>query len=170
MMIRLIQLAVTGYFGLFLLLLAGLGVGWSRMNLSPEQPIAFPHTIHVTRLGLPCNFCHLYVDKGKRATVPPLSKCMSCHKNIATDRPEIIKLTGFYERGEPIAWNRIHKVPDFVYFTHKRHIKAGIDCSACHGEIGAMKRVRRVRSLKMGFCLTCHMSKGAPQDCATCHK
>jgi len=170
MMIRILQILVTGYFGLFLLLAAGLEVGWSRMNLSPEQPIAFPHTIHAGRLGLPCDFCHLYVNKGKRATVPPLSKCMSCHKQIATNRPEIIKLTGYYERREPIAWNRIHQVPDFVYFTHKRHIRAGIDCSACHGEVRAMKQVRRVRSLKMGFCVTCHKSKGAPHDCATCHK
>jgi hypothetical protein len=170
MKIRFSHVALIGYFGCFLLFVAGLGANWIRTKEPPEQPIAFPHTIHVSRLGLSCNFCHLYVDKGKRATAPPLEKCMSCHKSVAKEKPEIQKLTGYYERRQPIHWNRIHFLPPFVYFTHKRHIKAGIDCSACHGEIGSMVRVRRVRSLEMGWCITCHRSKGAPHDCSTCHQ
>ena len=166
----LLLLAVTAYFGVLLLIAAGLWVSWQRAGVSPDQPIAFPHTIHVSRLNLPCNFCHLFVDRSRHAGAPPLETCMSCHRAIATDREEIKKLTRHYEEKRPVEWNRVYSLPDFVYFSHKRHVKAGVDCSECHGKVGAMKKIRRVGSLKMGWCVSCHRARGAPRDCATCHK
>ena len=43
-------------------------------------------------------------------------------------------------------------------------------CSFCHGEVQMMGENRQVRSMEMGFCISCHKSKGAPTDCYTCHK
>lgn len=166
----LVLFAVSAWFGLVLLATAGLWVHWDRAEISPDQPIAFPHTIHVSKLNLPCKFCHLYVDISRHAGGPPVEKCMSCHKSIATEREEIRKLTRHYEEKEPIAWNRVYFLPEHVYFSHKRHVKAGVDCVNCHGQVGAMKRIRRVSSLKMGWCVSCHRARGAPRDCATCHK
>jgi hypothetical protein len=57
-----------------------------------------------------------------------------------------------------------------VLFTHKRHIKKGIDCSECHGDMKVVEKVRQVRSLRMGWCVTCHRENNAPVDCWTCHK
>ncbi len=161
---------IIAYFGIFVFLTLGLASRWVRSGQPPDQPIHFPHFIHVSRIGLPCNFCHLYVEKAKRAGVPSISRCMSCHQSVAVEKPEIKKLTRFYREKQPIRWIRIYSIPSFVYFSHKRHIKAQVDCSACHGAVGGMKKIRKVRSLKMGFCVNCHRDRGAPLDCATCHQ
>jgi len=163
-------LAATAYFGAVLLATAGLAISWHRAGLSPDQPIAFPHTIHVSRLSLPCKFCHIFVDRSKHAGAPPLEICMSCHRTVATDREEIRKLTRHFEEKRPVEWNRVYALPEHVYFSHKRHIKAEVDCSECHGIVGTMKKIHRVGSLKMGWCISCHRARGAPRDCATCHK
>lgn len=169
---RLIPVVITAVFALFIALLAVTGWHWDAFKKTPEQPIAFSHKIHVTRVGLECTHCHEYVERSPRATIPPVATCMACHENVATDRPEIQKLTGYWERKEPIPWNRVYKIRkrDYVYFTHKRHISAGVECGDCHGDVGAMDTMRKVKSLEMGWCVTCHRSRGAPTDCLTCHK
>jgi len=79
----------------------------------------------------------------------------------------------------PIAWKRIHKLPDFVYFDHRAHITATVACQTCHGPIQEMERVRQYETLSMGWCVNCHRDvneKGvngkqvhASTDCTTCH-
>jgi hypothetical protein len=161
---------LVGYFVAAAIALAAIRVHRPIEALSPEQPIAFSHAIHAGGLGLECTHCHVYVAQSPSATVPAISICMECHESVLTDRPEIQKLTAYWEKKEPVLWNKIHDLPWHVRFTHEWHIKAGVDCSVCHGEIKAMDRVRRVRSLKMGWCVECHRSRSAPTDCTTCHK
>ncbi len=141
-------------------------------DISPVQPIAFSHRIHVSQNEIPCMYCHAYADKSPSAGVPSVSKCMGCHKVIATDSPEIQKLYEYWEKQEPIPWIKVHDVPDFVHFTHKRHIKAGLKCQHCHGPIETMDRVTRVSSLKMPWCVDCHTERQVEngRDCWTCHK
>jgi hypothetical protein len=167
----LVPIALAGWFGLTLAALGGVAVWRRSPALSPAQPIAFPHTIHAGQLGIPCLFCHANADRSPTATVPPLSVCMTCHETIATDRPEVRKLRGFVERKEPVEWRRVHWLPasSLVHFTHKRHVKAGVECAACHGDVAKMARVTRVRPLTMGWCVACHRTRGASTDCATCH-
>ncbi len=79
----------------------------------------------------------------------------------------------------PIRWNLIHRVPDFVYFDHRAHVRAGVDCQKCHGAIESMERVRQYSNLSMGWCVNCHRDahangiKGQPAspsiDCSACH-
>jgi len=164
------KLALLSYFGMALLLLAVLAWYRGQSPLAPAQPIAFPHTIHAGRLGLACIYCHSFVDRSPRAGIPSLATCMTCHSVIALDRPEVKKLRAHVERKEPVVWQRVHRLPDHVYFTHKRHVRAGVDCAACHGAVAKMERVKRVRPLQMGWCVTCHRVRGAPTDCATCHR
>ncbi len=166
----LLNLGIVGYFGLFLLVTGGLAAYWAIYQQTAEQPIAFPHRVHAGQLQLPCNFCHRYVEQARQAGIPSLSRCMDCHRSIATERSEIKKLTRYFEAGQPVYWERLHQLPDFIYFSHKRHIKGEIPCAACHGEVTRMEVVRRVRSLEMGWCLACHRERGAATDCTTCHK
>lgn len=166
---RIARLALLGHFGLALLALAGLAA-FRGAVLAPEQPIAFPHTVHAGTLELPCAHCHAFADRSPEATVPPLATCMACHETVALDRPEVQKLRGHVARKEPVVWRRVHAVPSFVHFTHERHVKAGVDCAVCHGGVAQMARVKRVRPLTMGWCVTCHRTRGAPTDCATCHQ
>jgi hypothetical protein len=166
----LVAIAVLGYFGACVLLVAGLGYLWHRSDPAPGQPIAFPHTVHAGGLQMPCVYCHTFVERSRSAGAPPLEICMGCHRSIATDREEIRKLTRYYEEKRPIEWKRVYALPDFVYFSHKRHVKAGVECAACHGDVAGMRKVRRVNELVMGWCVSCHRVRGASRDCATCHK
>ena len=167
---RLARLALFGYFGLFLLAMAALAHFRAPDRQAPAQPIAFPHSIHAGRLGLDCAFCHAFADRSPQAGVPPVERCLSCHRSIALESPEVQKLHRHQAQGEPIVWVRVHALPAHVYFSHKRHVRAGLDCASCHGGVRQMERMRQVRPLTMGWCVTCHRAKGASTDCATCHQ
>jgi hypothetical protein len=161
-----------GHFVLFTAIFLGLGWDWHRNKKAPDQPIAFSHRIHVGKVGLECQFCHQTTDKSTFAGIPSVQKCMSCHANVATDRPEIQKLTGFWDRQEPMEWNRVHRIRirENVFFSHKRHINAEIQCEQCHGQVKYMDKLRRVSSLEMGWCVGCHQQNNASTDCLTCHR
>ena len=155
----------------------GFFAGWSinamfYPDTSPVQPINFSHKIHAGEHAIPCLHCHLNAAKSPSATVPSVSKCMNCHKAVATDKPEIQKLAQYWENKEPIPWIKVYDVPDFVHFTHKRHIQAGVTCQRCHGPVETMDRITRVSSLKMSFCVDCHTENDVQngRDCWTCHK
>jgi hypothetical protein len=169
---RILDTAVFGYFALIMVLILLLGFRWHTHRKAPVQPIAFSHEIHVGRLNLQCLFCHDTADKSYFAGIPSVQKCMSCHSAVAVDKPEIQKLTKYWNDKEPIPWNRVHRlrIRNYVYFTHKRHIAAGVQCEHCHGQLAAMTRVRQVKSLKMGWCVSCHNANHAPTDCVICHK
>lgn len=165
-----ISLLFLGLLFFGILIVAGLGFLWYSTEAKPGQPIAYSHNIHIEKVGLECNHCHYYADKSPRAGIPAVQICAKCHEKVAADRPEIKKLMAYWNNQETIPWNKVHDLGWHVYFTHKRHIKANIDCSHCHGEIKAMSTVRKVRSLEMGWCVICHRENNAPTDCLTCHK
>ena len=80
---------------------------------------------------------------------------------------------------QPIAWTRIHNLPDFVYFDHRAHVGAGVACQTCHGPVETMERVRQTPDLSMGWCVNCHRDAARSglngravhpsTDCSTCH-
>ena len=145
----------------------------------PEQPIGFPHTVHVTDAGLDCQFCHRTVATDEAASIPAVAQCLFCHgidkidgslSASETAQEELAKLiAGLGEPQEPIDWIRVHRLPDHVQFVHAPHIQQGFSCSTCHGEIAQMQVVKQVRNLKMRDCVDCHRDNGAPTDCTTCH-
>ena len=118
-----------------------------------EQPIPFSHNIHAGMLGMNCEFCHSEARDSIHAGVPPVQMCMNCHEYVKTDNPDVLTLHSYYcdeppcrvqdgpfgpippEEAHPIAWNKVHDLPDYVYFSHKRHIQGGLDCTECHGQI-----------------------------------
>jgi len=136
-----------------------------------EQPIPFSHQIHAGKYQIDCLYCHGAAAKSRIADLPSVKKCYDCHKLQGE--------TGFlrnkaaiathWEQKEPIAWVRVYDLPDHVYFTHRQHLEAGIECAACHGDVASRDVVRRARELKMGWCLDCHKEHKAPIECATCH-
>jgi len=57
----------------------------------------------------------------------------------------------------PIAWTKIHNLPDHVYFNHSQHVKVGkVQCQRCHGPIHEMDEVYQFAPLSMGWCVNCH--------------
>ncbi|MFK7928837.1 MAG: cytochrome c3 family protein [Myxococcota bacterium] len=174
-----------------------------------EQPIQFPHYTHAQVLGMECQYCHSEARKSKHSGIPPLQSCMGCHKWVKTDQPEIKKLTAIWNEAkgdthmksaysasmsdedkkvvsqgqvDSIEWNKVHDIPDFVHFAHKPHIRAGVNCTECHGQmqLQGMKEnvmvgvnhttgeneyeeavvnvVIRETTMQMGWCLDCHAS------------
>jgi hypothetical protein len=93
---------------------------------------------------------------------------MGCHSQVAVNRPDIRQLaliaaTGSYtdtagvvHHGGAVHWNRVHKLPDHVYFSHQWHVKAQVACQTCHGPVEKMTVLRQHAPLTMGWCLECH--------------
>ena len=162
---------------------------------APEQPIRFSHVIHAGSFGIACQYCHADARRSPYAGLPSVERCMGCHKIVgAQDNPEIQKIHGYWQRRQPIPWVNVFKVPEFTYFSHKPHVRAGVACQTCHGPIERMRTVgadtgRSLgndllnlvgfrpphRPLTMGWCVECHQRENAirntraPLDCITCH-
>jgi hypothetical protein len=159
--------------GLVVVIVLILLIASATSDAALDQPIAFDHNKHVYENRIQCQFCHTGVYTSPVAGIPSVENCMGCHGHIATDNPEIVKLTEYWENQEPIPWRRVYKEPSYVYFTHSSHVAAGVSCGACHGDVGNMTVAEKVVDLNMGFCLDCHAeqdNKDALYDCAVCHR
>lgn len=136
-----------------------------------KQPVEFPHKKHVEQ-NIGCtDFCHEGVVKSPIAGLPSVNTCMGCHASIATDKPIIQQITAQQEKGLDLAWQRVYLYSPqaHVRFNHAPHIAAKVECSTCHGDIANQTVAQRNKDLDMGFCVTCHREKNAPNDCLTCH-
>ncbi len=181
-----------------------LGAG-AVTGVGPEQPIGFPHYTHVTTLNMQCEYCHANARRTIHGGVPETKVCAGCHWTVKKDSPDIKKLMSFGEgcnfmhadadsfraptgmpspKCDPIPWKKVHDLPDFVHFSHKRHVQGGVNCTECHGQVGLQgkpetytviehddeghskeKEVTGVKTpmvrestLQMGWCLDCHAS------------
>ena len=156
------------------LILLGLGAwaffdAFSNVGYAPTQPIPFSHKIHASTNKIPCLYCHSNAERSRYATVPAVGVCMNCHTVVRTERPTIQALTRYYQSDKPVPWIRVHRVPDYVYFSHQWHIARGITCQTCHGQVQNMDVIRQATTLKMGMCISCHRQNKASQECNTCH-
>jgi hypothetical protein len=162
----------------------------SNEGYQPTQPIPYSHKLHAGQYKIDCKYCHVGVEKGPHATIPPVATCMNCHRVVKTDSPYIQKIKEAYESGKPIEWVRIHELPDHARFNHRPHVAKGVACQTCHGPIQDMEVVYQAKPLTMGWCLECHRGQTTPReilekvhptdadargkpvapfDCATCH-
>ena len=141
-----------------------------EVGYQPEQPVSYSHQIHVGKLGMDCRYCHSHVEESRFSNVPDTATCMNCHTGevgaggfLAANlwaaheiNPNLVKVRNAYATGEPIRWQRIHKLPDYAQFNHSVHVKAGVSCYSCHGNINELEVVRQEQSLSMAWCLECH--------------
>ena len=185
--------------------LATLAIAWrapgNNQGYAPVQPIAYSHKLHAGEMQIPCGYCHLGAETGRHAGIPAVSTCMNCHRSVTTsfaaqkqtNAPQSPELRKLYEalaldpklapvqgqQPKPIAWKRVHQLPDFVYFDHRAHVTVGVTCQTCHGPVETMERMRQFETLSMGWCVDCHRDTtlrgvaGKPVhasvDCVTCH-
>lgn len=178
-MAALIFFAIAGYF----LTIAAIDFGRQK-NYQPEQPIFYSHKVHAGINQISCLYCHGNAWESKTAAIPSVNVCMNCHKSITEYKGEQLfyangdevngsaeiaklhKYAGFDpknpeawdpSKAKPIQWDKIHNLPDHVYFNHSQHVRAGnVQCQTCHGEITAMDEVKQVSELSMGWCINCH--------------
>ena len=157
----------------------------------PDQPIYFSHKIHAGENKIDCQLCHSGAKYGKVSEIPSVNVCMNCHKGISEYKGKYIEegkdrafytaqIKKIYEaagwdeasqtytgKTKPIAWVRIHNMPDFVYFNHSQHVVAGeqtimkakkvdVVCKACHGQVPEMDKLQMANNFTMGWCIECH--------------
>lgn len=128
----------------------------TNVDVPLNQPVVFSHKHHAIELGIDCRFCHVSVEDSKHATVPPSETCMTCHSQIWTNSPLLDPVRKSYLEGTPIVWNKVNKLPEFVFFDHSIHIARGINCNTCHGPIQEMQMTWKGQTLSMSWCLECH--------------
>lgn len=141
-------------------------------HYKPSQPIAFDHSLHAGKdnLAINCQYCHSGASKSRHAGIPSANVCMNCHKAVdsgtKTGTAEIAKIyeavgwdgKNYTGQEKPIVWNKVHNLPDHVYFNHSQHVAvAKLECQQCHGPVDTeMDQVQQWSPLTMRWCLDCH--------------
>ena len=128
----------------------------TQVDVPVDQPVPFSHEHHVGGLGIDCRYCHTSVESSSFAGIPPTYTCMSCHSQIWNDSPTLKPVRDSLANNIPIEWNRVHNLPDFVYFNHSIHVDKGVACVTCHGRVDQMPLMWKAQSLQMEWCLGCH--------------
>lgn len=128
----------------------------TRVNVPLEQPVPFSHRHHAEQLGIDCRYCHVSVQKSAFAGVPDTETCMTCHSQLFTTAPLLAPVRRSLATGIPLRWNRVNKLPDFVFFNHSIHVDNGIGCAVCHGAVNQMTLTWKGQTLYMKWCLDCH--------------
>lgn len=148
-------------------LLAVAGAGWTayslarsgyvtRQGLVLEQPVPFSHDHHVGQIGIDCRYCHTAVESSSSAGIPPTATCMNCHSQLWTNAEILEPVRASFRDEVPLRWNRVHDLPEFVYFNHSIHVAKGVACVTCHGPVDKMPLMYQYSSLQMDWCLACH--------------
>ena len=149
-----ILLLVGGLIGLAMLL--GRSSYVTRAQEYVEQPVQFSHLHHVLDDGIDCRYCHTSVETSSFAGIPPTKTCMNCHSQIWAAAPILEPVRASFRDNTPLRWTRVHDLPDFVYFNHSIHVKQGVGCATCHGQVDRMPLVYQESTLFMSWCLDCH--------------
>ncbi len=131
------------------------------VGYEPQQPVPYSHALHAGQLGIDCRYCHTTVEVAAHAAIPPTQTCMNCHDRIRAASEKLLRVRQSYATGMPIPWVRVHHLPDYVYFDHGAHLRAGVGCVECHGRVDKMDVVYQAEKLSMGWCLDCHRSPDA---------
>lgn len=128
----------------------------TQANVVRVQPVQFSHEHHVRGLGIDCRYCHISVEESSFAGIPSTKICMNCHSQIWVDSPYLEPVRESWQTGKPVLWTRVHNLADFVYFNHSIHVKKGVGCVTCHGQVDQMPLMWQEKSLQMEWCLECH--------------
>jgi hypothetical protein len=129
---------------------------YTDVGYAPKQPVPYSHKLHVGQLGLDCRYCHASVEVSPVSNIPPTQVCMNCHHVVKKDSEWLAPIRESLATGRPMRWIRVHDLPEYAFFNHASHVRAGVGCVSCHGRIDTMEVVTQVEPLSMGWCLDCH--------------
>jgi hypothetical protein len=96
------------------------------------------------------------VEKSAFAGFPSTKICMNCHQQVWFGSQTLEPVRESFRANKPIAWNRVHKLPEYTYFDHSIHVKKGVGCVSCHGRVDRMPLTWQEHTLHMEWCLDCH--------------
>jgi hypothetical protein len=121
-----------------------------------DQPVQFDHRHHNWEQGIDCRYCHSAVETSANAGIPATSVCLGCHAQVWNKSPRLEPLRQAFFTEKPLQWNKVHDLPDFVYFNHSIHVGKGVGCVSCHGRVDQMATMRQEAPLTMQWCVECH--------------
>jgi hypothetical protein len=130
-------------------------------NIVQPQPTEFSHQHHAGELGIDCRYCHTNVETAATAGMPDTHTCMTCHSQIWTGARMLEPVRASLANNTPLRWQRVGRLPEYVYFDHAVHVNNGIGCSTCHGDMTRMQMTYQPHAFSMAFCVSCH---SAPQN------
>src|SRR5919108_5360914 len=123
---------------------------------SVPQPIRFSHPLHVNGLRIDCRYCHAGAERASMAGLPPTKACVPCHTDGLLRSTLFTPVRQSLSSGRPIMWQRVNRLPDFVFFNHAVHVRKGMGCETCHGPVHLMQTVYQAAPLTMEWCVDCH--------------
>ena len=129
---------------------------YTDVGYRPVQPVPYSHKLHAGDLAIDCRYCHASVEVSPVSNVPPTATCMGCHRVVKRDSEKLAPIRDSVASKRPMAWTRVHALPEYAYFAHNVHLAAGIGCVSCHGRVDEMEVVTQVQPLSMSWCLDCH--------------
>ena len=132
------------------------------------QPIPFSHKRHA-QAGMDCDTCHLALGTGEQLQIPGAAECMGCHRSIRKDSPAIQKLAQLEKENQPLLWTRLYHLPNFVFFSHQKHIDANVKCVVCHGAVKDRDNIWQEKDVSMVACVDCHKLRKVSVSCDLCH-
>ena len=121
-----------------------------------EQPIQFSHAHHVGGMGTRLPLLP-HVGRGVGVRQHPADQ--DVHELPLADlenAPILEPVRASFRDDTPLAWTRVHDLPDFVYFNHSIHVKKGVGCATCHGPVDKMPLMYQKPTLHDEWCLDCH--------------
>jgi hypothetical protein len=163
--------------GAFTVAMAVGGFAAGRLAFGPSgvvaQPIQFNHLKHVKDVGLECYSCHQYYADHQHSGLQDLAKCPGSHQQPLGKSPEELTLIKLAASPAPPAFRKLFRLPDHVYYSHRRHAGiAKIPCATCHGAIAdtTAPPPRPLVSITMKTCTDCHTRQSVQTDCTNCHR
>lgn len=133
---------------------------------APPRPTV-NHELHAAR-DLLCIDCHDPEETGEPA-MPAAAVCLDCHEDLAQENDRV---RAYFDASRlpdgSYRFERPAYMSDLIV-NHKGHAAAKIDCAACHGEPTTAAFARPAPLALMESCSACHVERGAPNECATCH-
>ncbi|MBI3126284.1 MAG: hypothetical protein HYZ11_01595 [Candidatus Tectomicrobia bacterium] len=150
------------------------GAYWLNAGARPAvvQPIDFSHQKHLA-IKLPCAMCHRFYAARQSSGRPGVAICAMCHAATAPKSPEMVKLRGFIDQKREIPWQRVYKVPEHVFYSHRTHVvDAKVECAVCHGAVEKQTAALTgpLKPISMDACMSCHRDRKVTNDCNACHK
>ena len=132
------------------------------------QPIPFSHQRHA-QAGMDCAACHQPVGAGEKMQIPGVAECLSCHRSMPKVSTATQKLAQLEKENQPPSWTRLYRLPDFVFFSHQKHMNAKVECAVCHGPVKDRDSLWQEKDVSMVACVDCHKLRTATVSCDSCH-
>jgi len=161
-----------------ILFIIGGAAGYYIMNTHAKSnavnyPVPFSHYVHTTKHKIKCVNCHRGVETQEKAGIPNIDYCSMCHSTLMNPNSKREKIIyDLVQKNQPIQWKVHYYLPDYVLFSHRRHVKLGkLECTDCHVDMTKQDspNLKGFSQIMMPLCFNCHQEKDITTDCGNCH-